>query len=640
MFSTVRCARMASPTGGPRDSLAPVVVRTTPQPYTTNFKGKKVLIEFNEYVKFKDQQKLFFVSPPSIKKPQLTIKGKSVEVAFEENLEPETTYRLDFGSSIVDNNEGNPLYGYSFVFSTGDVVDSLVMAGQVIGAYERDSVLGAFLFYYDAKIDSTAVDSTIFNGKVDALFRTDSSGYFVADILKDKKYRIYALDDTNGDQRYQPGTDRIGFIEGTFNPAELGGFTMTYDSVKRFMTIDSLQAKFEVFKEIPLRRQSISKQERPLRQKIVLSFNTKDPKIDSIQLEGIDKSWLIPEYGIVGDTVTLWIAPPTKELIGELVDTIRGTMLLERQDSVWNPYQSKEKLTFTHRIFQTKEKKREEHQQAREKTKKQKRKNPIQQPSANINDTIIKAEPPKDTVVNKDKKPVANPFRFKVEAETPLIPTKNIAFTFDYPLTKIDSSRIELFHIVAAEQKGRKTEAKTTSTEVRIPFHLRQSPGSIRRWVLSADWKADNEYRLMIPSGVFEDIAFEKNDTLKSQFKIANSEKFGKLILSTLADSTDKSHYIFELLQRRGNDYNIVERVKAVQAGDEITIPYLKSGNYLLRIVQDANHNGKWDTGSITLRRHPEKVRMLLDDSQEAKQLISKENWDIGESLNLKKIFE
>lgn len=663
-----RCASIAPPKGGPKDSLPPLVVRTTPVPYTTNFNSKKITIEFDEYIQLKDQSKIFFMSPPGSKKPKLQIKGKSLEVTFDQKLDSNTTYRLDFGSCIVDNNEGNPLHGYSYVFSTGNVIDSLVMAGQTLGAFERDSVFGSYIFYYDAKADSIKKDSTVFNGKVDALFRTDSSGYFIADILKDKLYRIYALDDTNGDQKYQAGVDRIAFLDTVYNPTELPPFSMIYDSVRRYMVIDPLQVNFELFKEIPVKRQSIAKQERPQRQKIVLTFGSAHPRIDSLYLKDIDPSWIIREPGSVGDSLTLWIAPPTKELVAQLVDTIHGSLLLERQDSVWRPYNSKERLILTHKIVLTQEQLREQAKEQRakqqevrqmeraKKTKHKRGKQQIADTLAQVNDTLVqKVATDTITKVNKednkkDTTKKVNPFKFTTDAASPLNPTKHISFIFEAPLRALDSAKIELYHITTAasknqrgntrEKQDEKSIDKTKANEVAIPFTIVNSPTDMRRWTLRANWKPDQEYRLMIPAGAFEDIMFQSNDTLNSKFKIADPDKFGSFKFKTVADTSDKSNYILEIVQKSGKEFNVIERVTGVKPGQEVEVKYLKAGTYNLRIIQDRNHNNKWDTGSLVERRQPEKVRMLIDPDKTRRNLISKERWTVEELLDFKKIFK
>ncbi|CDN31149.1 hypothetical protein BN938_1052 [Mucinivorans hirudinis] len=632
------CANISAPKGGPRDSLPPVVIRTTPAQFTTNFNGKKVVIEFDEYVQLKDQSKFFFVSPPMEKRPKLNIRGKTIEVQFEQMPDSATTYRLDFGSSIVDNNEGNKLNGFTYTFSTGDVIDSLVMVGQTIGAYERDSVINAIIFYYDPSQDKQQKDSTVFNGKVSAMFRTDSSGYFVADILRDKPYLIYALDDTNGDQKYQPGVDRIAFTEKRFNPTELEEFTLTMDSVRKHMVIDPVQVTLELFKETPIRRQTILKQERPHRQKIVLSFNSSDVLIDSLELKGIDPDWIIRENGTVGDTVTLWIAPTTIEDIKQLKDTIAGTMLLRRQDSVWNNYMSKEKLSFTHKIVLSEEELKEIKAKEREAKREQKR-----QPRQRQEDTLPVADSlitPVTIEADSAKSKAKNPFNFKVDAANPLIPSNNIVFTFDFPLRSADTARIELYH--STEVKAATAQSSTAASqkqEVKVPFILTKSPTNIRQWTLRADWKANQDYRLIIPSGTFTDITHLSNDTLKSQFRIADPDKYGTLIFKTIKDTSDKNSYIFELLERQKNSYKIVMRKVGVRSGDVLKFDYVKPGDYYLRIVEDSNHNGKWDTGSLVDRRQPERVRIVRDGGGD-KKFIAKERWEVEEIVNLKNIFE
>lgn len=651
----VRCANPGTLTGGLKDTLAPQLVRTSPNNYTTNFRGKKIMLEFDEYIQLKDQSKLFFVSPPGTKKPRLTVKGKSIEVLFETDLDSATTYRLDFGRSIVDNNEGNKMDDFSFVFSTGAVIDSLAMAGQAIGAYERDSIVNAFIFFFDPRLDSLGADhvsarrdslftadSTMFSPRIEkalGLFRTDSSGYFVADILKDKDYTIYALDDTNGDQKYQPGLDRVGFMDRKYNPSKLGGFSLVYDSAKKYMVIDSLQARFELFKEIPVRRQLLTKQERPLRQKIVMNFNAIQPVTDSLKLEGIEPEWLMGENSLLGDTLTLWIAPPSLEQIDKLSDTIRGTIILQKEDSVWQTYRSTEKLAFNFKTINLNKKKEEKRIESIAKISK---KNKRKAAKSMAQDTLMADSltvDPKTIESEKAEEPVVeNKFKYKVIADKELNPENHIVFDFDYPLRSVDTSRVQLIHIQKIEGKGR--NAKTETREVPVPFELENNPNNLRRWVLRSKWKKSEEYKLSIPAKVFTDITFEANDSLESTFTIADPDKFGELIFETDVDSTDNNQYIYELVQGSGVKMTILSRKTGFRAGEAVPFSYLKSGTYFLRVIQDVNGNGRWDTGSLTERRQPEKVRMVTGGDQQRKPFLAKENWQVKESVNLQKLFE
>ena len=354
----VQCASIAQPQGGPRDSLPPLIVSTTPQQRATDFKGKRIVLNFNEYITLQDQQKEFVVSPPAAdnSKPTLTVKGRSIQVDFQNQPDSATTYRLDFGNAIADNNEGNRLGNYAFIFSTGPQLDTLMMSGLVRDAQTRDSVIGAMLFFFDARLDSLPdQDSTLFNARPDAIFRTDSSGLFLADILKDKDYRVYAILDKNGNQRYESGSDYVAMLDTTYNPTRMPDFDMWIEpaSGKRGprRQIDPPQLLFDLFMEEPIRRQTILGSSRPERQKLEIVFNSiEQAQIVSFAPVGLDSTWFRRENGIKGDTVWYWIAPPTQEEAAALQDTIRVNISYMTQDSLWQPQVKSELLTFTHRI--------------------------------------------------------------------------------------------------------------------------------------------------------------------------------------------------------------------------------------------------------------------------------------------------
>lgn len=565
-------------------------------PYAVNFAGKRITITFNEYVQLRDQQKVFFMSPAQAQKPTLAIKNRSIVIDFQDTLKSNTTYRLDFGGSIIDNNEGNKIDGYSFVFSTGPVIDSLMMVGQVVDAFSRDSVIGAFINYFDSSADSSALDSVLYKSQADAVFRTDSSGYFVADILQEKPYRVYAFLDNNGDQRYQAGTDLVAFMDTLYNPVELPDFSFHYDSLARRTIIDDLQVNMEVFKEKAKFRQNIMGHSRVGRNRLNINFAAPDVMYDSLLLTGVDQSWLIKDKNKNGDSITFWIAPPTKELFAALPDSIYGSFVYQRQDSVFNYFAKKEKLNFYNQVPKKVEDKKAK------------------------NDTLPKK--------------VINPFGFEVKASQVLNPEKGVEFVFNYPIRSIDSARIELIR-TEADKKSKSKEPVMIETAEKFYF---DSLG-LNRFVIRAPWRIGAKYDMVIPSGVFEDIAFLSNDTLKSQFTIADPDKFGTLSIVTTADTTDKNNYIFELTTTGAKDRRVVARNKYVKAGDKFKFRYLAPGRYSLRIIEDVNHNAQWDTGVLTERKHPEKSRVYTNKGN-SNILELKENWDIIEDVSFKKLFK
>ena len=133
----VSCAKIVYPSGGPMDKTPPQVVEFKPEYRTTGFKDKKIQITFDEFIQLRDLNNNFIISPPTKKKPDIQIRGKSVVVRFDEDLKPNTTYRLFFGNAIVDNNQGNALKNFEYVFSTGDLIDSLALCGRVVNSFDQ-----------------------------------------------------------------------------------------------------------------------------------------------------------------------------------------------------------------------------------------------------------------------------------------------------------------------------------------------------------------------------------------------------------------------------------------------------------------------------------------------------------------------
>ncbi len=144
------------------------------------------------------------------KKPTLMLRGRGIQIDLKEDLDSNQTYSLNFGKSVVDNNEGNPYTGLRYVFSTGDHIDSLLMSGYTTDAMTTDTVGNVYILFYDAKTDSIPqYDSTLLKSKPIAVGKSFPNGIFIAENLKPIDYRIYALEDNNGNLEYEPGVDRV-----------------------------------------------------------------------------------------------------------------------------------------------------------------------------------------------------------------------------------------------------------------------------------------------------------------------------------------------------------------------------------------------------------------------------------------------
>ncbi len=206
------CASMRTPEGGPRDQTPPKVLRMEPKNYTTNFSGNKVTIEFDEYFNLQSEFKEFSISPEQEKPPILKKQKKNLLISFQDSLEKNTTYTLNFGNAIVDVNEGNILKNFTYVFATGPKLDSLSISGNVTNTETGKPELDATVFIIPIEKDS------IFGIKKATIFTTtDSAGNYSLKNLRQDKYKIYALKETGGDKIYQQNTDEIAFLKDTID---------------------------------------------------------------------------------------------------------------------------------------------------------------------------------------------------------------------------------------------------------------------------------------------------------------------------------------------------------------------------------------------------------------------------------------
>ena len=202
------CAQIGAPTGGPRDSIPPVLVTASPKLFTTNFKGNKITLIFNEYINVLDVQKNVLVSPFPKTSPVIDFKLKTVSIKLIDTLIDNTTYAINFGNAIVDNNENNPYKDFTYVFSTGTTIDSLKLSGTVLMAEtgKPDSTLQALLY-------RNANDSSVEKRKPDYIAKINSNGKFTFTNLSEGIYRVYALKDGDGSKTYNSKIESFAFID-------------------------------------------------------------------------------------------------------------------------------------------------------------------------------------------------------------------------------------------------------------------------------------------------------------------------------------------------------------------------------------------------------------------------------------------
>lgn len=208
------CAQVGSLTGGKKDTDPPVLLKSTPENKSLNFKGKKLTFKFDEYFILNDLNSVFISSPPFSEKPDFTVKGKKFIVKFNEKLKDSTTYMFWFADALQDNNEKNPYKDFKFVFSTSNEIDTMEISGVVKDAFSNKPDEEMYVLLY-----KTYADSTPINQKPYYIAKTDTSGKFKLDYLKTGKYKIFALKDLDANLQFTLPNEKIAFLDSLLVPS-------------------------------------------------------------------------------------------------------------------------------------------------------------------------------------------------------------------------------------------------------------------------------------------------------------------------------------------------------------------------------------------------------------------------------------
>lgn len=548
------CANTSTPPeGGPKDTIPPVIVEVLPADMSINhprdIRHSQVSFEFNEYVALNNPSSYIFLSPPQTKPPTAKIKGKKVVVSFAEPLDSSRTYSLSLGEAVKDNNEGNPFPPYTISFSTGGHIDSLFVSGNIV---EASSMLPmpnvTVLFHTDPS------DSAIFKVLPKAAAKSDAWGYFtVRNLQADTVYRVFAIEDLNNNNLYDPDQERVAFLDTLVLPSSI-----MRDSLPELMQISMLdtaaclarpaQLSLSMFKELS-QRQILRAKERVSRRQMYLKFAAPYPQIDSLIIDGIPDEKLIKEYNFYRDSIVIWINEQ-----GGVHDTLQMRLSYMKTDDSLN----------------------------------------ILVP---VTDTIKMIRPKGKMVENKRGEMVEEVdtvAAYKVDATPENIDQNGIIITFESPMitTPFDSVTFTV---------------KNTREQVSdAPFTVEQDTADIKKFVIRPQEKLmpGFEYTLRIPDSLFMDIDGIYCDSLRKTFSLPQDEKLSSL---TIEASNVHEKYLVELVDEKRTK---VYRSYSIDSASVLLFPYLKAGKYSIRITEDKNGNGQVDTGSLLDRKQPEKVMM------------------------------
>ena len=312
------CANPIIPKGGPKDVSPPEVTECIPENYSTQFDSKEIRITFNEFVNLKSSGSEIFISPPISNPPDYKLRGKSVVIKLDDTLSPNTTYIITFGTSITDITEGNSLSNFRYVFSTGTYVDSLMITGQVINAFDNQPQADVYALLYTDSSDTIPFDSLPYKGKPIYIAMTNEQGRFILSNLRYDAYKLFVLSDKSGDFQYNMPAEKIAFSDSLIYPW-IGPKTtidsLGTDSIQPQDTILSASIELSMFEEIDstqdVKKSDLVKNDEFM---IVFAFPPRDPVITPLNIDST-QVWWMEEYSLNKDTVILWT-------VAEIPDTL------------------------------------------------------------------------------------------------------------------------------------------------------------------------------------------------------------------------------------------------------------------------------------------------------------------------------
>jgi hypothetical protein len=557
------CARISSPSGGLKDTKPPVVVNSVPLYGAKNFKGKRIEIMFDEYVVLDNINEKFMVSPPVKKKPRVFIKGKGVDIEFEDELKDSTTYTFYFQDAIKDLNEGNILQNYQFVMSTGPVIDSLSVTGNVFNAYNLEVPEKTIVLLY-----REMADSAVLKHLPEYISRVGQNGYFRIDNVRQGIYRLYGLKDADNSKNYNLPDEEFAFMDSTVAITPQKNYIPPLPVIK-----DTLAVKKKITKKAKEAKDStrVKKAELKVPEPVLLkgeyrlfqftarkkthylTSSKRDLKYqmlfvlslppDSMKFEfsilGADPKSYFTEFNKNRDSLNVWLSDSSAYSQAELKALV--------------------KFPFTDTLGKLDYKQ----------------------------DTILmRYLAPRAPRVTKTKRTV---FAYESNITSgSLKPGQSIVFKSKTPFREPDTSLIRLYEIVE-------------NTKAKVAFQMIKDTSNSCKYFLKTKLAQDKKYLFVAEKAAFGNIYNEYSDSLGVKFSIKDPESYCKL---TLDVKNYNGNRIIQLLDKSEK----LIAVNYMKKDGKTVFPLLESGFYRLKVIYDLNGDGKWTTGDFTVHRQPEPV--------------------------------
>lgn len=546
MFSPSCANTTTPPSGGPKDTIPPIITKLYPLDGQINVPRHKtkLVLTFNEYVTVKDPKSLF-LSPPLEKAAKFKLQNKSVVVYFENDLDSNKTYTLDVTNAIADNNEGNMFPGYTLVFSTGNQIDSMLLTGIVQDCNTLQPIKGATVMLY-----KDLADSAVFLHRPDAAVKTDDWGFFCLRNIQDTTYRLFAIIDENNNNIYEPETEKIAFVDSIIRP--LVKINDSLPEIQKYDMKDTIcclarntEYELNVFREKPSKQLIVNK-ERVGERTAYITFMAPYAQIDSIWIKGVPQDKLLTQFNLQQDSLEIWVNDPRPQ-----PDTLFLNVKYMKTDTLGLLN------SFTEEIKLPKPK------------------------SALIAKTSRKDIKKEDTTAV-----------FTVDAKPENIEQYGFVVEFKYPLVQ---DAFDSLNFKSINPRQQESEEKYT---------VKRDSLNLRKYIITPknQFQPGYEYILKMPHRKFKDINGFYNDSLDVKVSLPKDDKLSTMMLNM---SNVKNKYIVDLLDEKRTK---VLRNYIIEKDQTLVFPYLKAGKYSIRITEDLNKNGLVDTGNILEHKQPEKV--------------------------------
>jgi len=574
------CANIGNPSGGPRDEDPPIFMFADPAPGSVNVTKGKMTLTFNELVNVKDAFSKVVVSPLSSSIPKVSSQGRRVTIQFD-SLAPDATYTVDFADAIEDNNEGNKIQGFTYTFSTGETLDSLRISGMVLAARnlepQQSMIVG---------VTQNLADSAFTRLPLLRVAKTDDRGRFTIRGLKEGSYRVYALGDRDNDYKYANPEEDIAFYDFEVTPTSqpataidtmFNKLTGEIDSIVTrgrtiFLPNDILLRSFNSEK----RTQYLGKSERPDSTKLFIKLNTRAasmPQLDAIGFPGLMRE-AVKEGRKENDSIIYWLP---EKLVH--VDSLFVETRYLRTDSTGVLAEQIDTLRFFSPARPV------------EKKQKSKKADTVNQDSIRALTMDIKALSPSSHDVY---------LPLSIQFETPLAYLNQKAFHLEM---KVDS----LWKPIADAP----------------PLVMKDSL-SPRDFEMKYDWKFGTAYRLTADSLAATGIYGKPTRPFTHEFTVKKKDDYCSLLLNLSGLEPGVPAFV-ELLN--GSDQPV--RAEKVGTGNSVRFQYLEPGKYFVRVIEDYNGNGEFDTGDYDRLLQPDLAYYY------PKAINIKKNWDKEESWNV-----